>query len=353
MSRLRFSEAHNHISTHLTSSALTSFLHINICCFCPLPFHPRSPHLLLYALPLALIQVDPEGMVEAQDPVGLKSTLMTHQKMALAWMSKREEENSTASLFWERWNAVDGTVGGYINMLSGDGLPASNPPIEARGGILADDMGLGKTITIIALVLREYEVEGDDTSPSPPPPPPPTTTISSGKVAAGEGDVASLMSGMHLSSDLRVQHASEPVQIGTPKKGLISLYETCMGVALPPMEVNLRRLPGVGPTLIVAPLSVLANWQAQFLQHAKGNITITLYHGPGRAKSEGGLCGSDVVLTTYNVLAAEYSSGGIAGGGRERGKARGRGSLLHKVWEPMPRLAAWYPCTPRLHVVVM
>ncbi|KAG8517593.1 Transcription termination factor 2, partial [Galemys pyrenaicus] len=60
----------------------------------------------------------PDETAEAEDPAGLKVSLLLHQKQALAWLLWRE---------------------------------AQKPP----GGILADDMGLGKTLTMIALILTQ------------------------------------------------------------------------------------------------------------------------------------------------------------------------------------------------------
>lgn len=62
-------------------------------------------------------------------------------------------------------------------------------------------------------------------------------------------------------------------------------------------------------TLIVCPLSVLSAWQMQFSTHVKaGVLRLQLFHGPQRAREEASLQGSDVILTTYEVLVSEMSS---------------------------------------------
>ena len=65
---------------------------------------------------------------------------------------------------------------------------------------------------------------------------------------------------------------------------------------------------GVGPTLIVAPLTVIGNWVDQIEQHcAKNAFRILVYHGPNREKDLAVIQSHHVVITTFDIVALEYS----------------------------------------------
>ncbi|NXF91885.1 HLTF factor, partial [Eubucco bourcierii] len=69
---------------------------------------------------------------------------------------------------------------------------------------------------------------------------------------------------------------------------------------------------GPRATLIVCPLSVLSNWIDQFEQHIHRDfhVSVYVYYGSDRSKDPSVLSEQDVVLTTYNVLAADYGTRG-------------------------------------------
>ncbi len=74
-----------------------------------------------------------------------------------------------------------------------------------------------------------------------------------------------------------------------------------MPVAQPLTHVVVAHIyfSGAGPTLIVAPLSVVKTWQDQFAHHVeKGALNVFIYHGTSR-KSAAELQKYDVVITTY------------------------------------------------------
>ncbi|KAI1146148.1 SNF2 family N-terminal domain-containing protein [Nemania diffusa] len=67
-----------------------------------------------------------------------------------------------------------------------------------------------------------------------------------------------------------------------------------------------------GPTLIVAPLGVLSNWEQQFAEHVKvGRVPrIFRYHGSSKYHQlkKADILQYDVVITSYGVLASQFKS---------------------------------------------
>uniref|UniRef100_A0A4W5KTU1 Helicase like transcription factor n=1 Tax=Hucho hucho TaxID=62062 RepID=A0A4W5KTU1_9TELE len=67
--------------------------------------------------------------------------------------------------------------------------------------------------------------------------------------------------------------------------------------------------PAARATLIICPLSVLSNWLDQLDQHVRADVKLNvyLYYGSERNRDTHFLSSQHVVLTTYNVLSADYS----------------------------------------------
>ncbi|KAK2040137.1 SNF2 family domain-containing protein [Colletotrichum somersetense] len=97
-----------------------------------------------------------------------------------------------------------------------------------------------------------------------------------------------------------------------------------MGLGKTLQVISLILTGGPGPTLIVAPLSVMSNWEQQIRRHVKQEHLpkIFTYHGSNRAtKNE--LAHYQVVITSYNKLATE--------GGKEKMETP-LGSLMATNW---------------------
>jgi SNF2 family DNA or RNA helicase len=64
-------------------------------------------------------------------------------------------------------------------------------------------------------------------------------------------------------------------------------------------------------TLLVAPLSVVANWEEQIKIHiAPGTLTTYVYHGSNRTQDIQELGRNDIVITSYHTLASELRGAG-------------------------------------------
>jgi SWI/SNF-related matrix-associated actin-dependent regulator of chromatin subfamily A3 len=63
----------------------------------------------------------------------------------------------------------------------------------------------------------------------------------------------------------------------------------------------------MGPTLIIAPVSVISNWENQFEDHCMPeSLKIYVHHGSGRSPLKDHIESYNIVLTSYQTLASEF-----------------------------------------------
>ena len=124
-----------------------------------------------------------------------------------------------------------------------------------RGGILADDMGLGKTVMCLALMALD----------------------------SGE-----LPTARTAAPDLRALEEAD----------------------LPAKQRSLCQDDGVAGVLVVAPLSLIRQWQSEAQKHFCSSACPTMheFHGSGRHVSLEQLRSCGIVFTTYNTLASHSDS---------------------------------------------
>ncbi|KAI9713519.1 MAG: DNA helicase rad5 [Bogoriella megaspora] len=232
---------------------------------------------------------------EAEPAATFAMELRKYQKQALYWMIGKEKEQAAehreASMhpLWEEydWPTRDADSNDlpkfsdqskfYINPYSGE-LSLDFPVQEQNclGGILADEMGLGKTIEMLSLIHSH------------------------------KSDVASNLS-------------SEPIT---------SVYNL---PRLPNSTSSIEWAPCT--TLVIAPMSLLAQWQSEAEKASKaGTLKTMMYYGSDKNANLQNLCceanaaaAPNVVITSYGVVLSEFSQ--IAANGGNRGSSGGLFSL--------------------------
>ncbi|KAJ0008620.1 hypothetical protein NQD34_016035 [Periophthalmus magnuspinnatus] len=273
-----------------------------------------------------------DGEKEAADAVS--TPLLPHQKQALSWMCARENKSSLPP-FWEKRGEL------YYNSLTC--FSSKEVPERVRGGILADDMGLGKTLTTIALILTNFHQEKPlpvektgKSSPYKSLTKPPTkapqispqteavcakgapknvvveddTNKKTGKEKKNAPKRKNSKDGVGLFDDLDFAAALGGSTSNTGQKKKKADKNTAASQSGDPTIPDIPEDPSATATLIVCPLSVLSNWLDQFEQHVSVNVKLNvyLYYGSERNRSEKFLSSQDVVITTYNVLSADFGN---------------------------------------------
>ncbi|XP_073221698.1 DNA repair protein RAD5A isoform X2 [Cicer arietinum] len=231
-----------------------------------------------------IVGVASSSELEEMDPPGnLLCELRPYQKQALYWMVQmekgrpRDETATTLHPCWEAYRLVDKReLVVYLNAFSGEATTEFPSTLQiARGGILADAMGLGKTIMTISLL-----------------------TAHSGRGASlGSQPIAqSFIEGGEVSDNDTIPNFSHIPKKATKFAGFDKSKK---------QNTSLTR----GGNLIICPMTLLGQWKAEIETHVHpGSLSIYVHYGQSRPKDAKSLAQCDVVITTYGILASDFSS---------------------------------------------
>ncbi|KAL9031346.1 MAG: hypothetical protein Q9196_000601, partial [Gyalolechia fulgens] len=203
-----------------------------------------------------------ENLPEMEAQNCIITPLLGHQKQALHFMVSKEQKRIFGDNEEDNnslWRLRIRPNGQRTYYNVITGQEEHKKPSESLGGILADMMGLGKTLSILSLVVH------------------------------------------HLpdAQEFARQEPPSPEEDETP---LVRNSQT---------------------TLLVSPLSTVANWEEQIKAHIEpGALPYYIYHGSNRNKDIQMLSGFSLIITTYQIVSSEYSG---------RGTRKGDGSPLFQT----------------------
>lgn len=334
----------------------------------------------------------------------LLPTLRPYQKAAVSWMLSRERPSSeqASSLplsvsFSESvargLQAYDPFCAGFHASALGSAFdeqqkqlrPTALNILDVRGGILADEMGLGKTVEVIALMLSHRR----------PSLTPGLLSIHTTRANIDDEKIGGIMACICGSTD---EHPSGSVQCtfcGTLHHRLCtgfsdSPYENSVGLWIFDVassssnekswstgefmcyhcQSNERPIFASHTTLIVSPEPIHSQWENELSRHVRtGALSVIRYPGVRalRARLEGigpsaewqilaspglRLSQYDVVLTTYEALAADLRHIPTVEGGARRSSTRSKHKRYAFVGSPLVGLHFWRVCMDEAQVGV-
>lgn len=183
-----------------------------------------------------------ETLPEMEPSDAIITPLLSHQKPGLSFMTIKEKARAFSGGEEKNgslWRLRHRPNGPKVYYNVITGREAVQQPLETLGGILPDMMGLGKTLSILALIAESL-TDGLEWAKQAPP-----------STVRHDGNVL--------------------------KRNSMT-------------------------TLLVAPLSVIANWEEQVATHIRpGTVSSYIYHGNSRSQNVDVLAGYDIVRIFYRV----------------------------------------------------
>ncbi|KAL8756192.1 MAG: hypothetical protein Q9199_003110 [Rusavskia elegans] len=198
-----------------------------------------------------------ETLPEMEAHASIITPLLAHQKQALHFMVSKEQErvfgdNEEEDNNNSLWRLRIRPNGQRSYYNVITGQEEHQKPPESLGGILADMMGLGKTLSILSLIV-------------------------------------------HGLTDAQTFGNQTAPTIG---------------------ENDISLIRNSKATLLVCPLSTVANWEEQAKTHIEpGKLSYYIYHGSNRNKNINMLASFDVIISTYAIVSSEYFGRGLKGDG--------------------------------------
>ena len=221
---------------------------------------------------------------EVPDPDGLAVTLRPYQRQALYWMWKRETDPSNRLVVEAELKLLSELAGNKApnRSLHGSGIDGNHQKADVScecGPVLVSDAAAAKSTTI----------DGDIN--------PVTHPLWQRRFLASDNMRATVS--FYVNELLGVASARSP---NPPKQCVGGIEADAMGlgktVMLMALILKSRNEEGAGTTLVVAPLSLIGQWEEEL--SSKTDLTHTVYYGDAArpSVSKNTFLGVDVVVTT-------------------------------------------------------
>ncbi|KAF9457347.1 SNF2 family N-terminal domain-containing protein [Collybia nuda] len=279
---------------------------------------------------------DGDELAETEPCPDVATKLYPHQKKALTFLLEREREKfgpdgKFSSLWQLRKNPLSHQLTWFHVVTQKE---VFQEPQEAKGSILADDMGLGKTITCVSLIGATLaSAQAFAVSPLEMPPPPSCNPVDASHFSGSVWGMPMQNNGPTQKSKGKMAKSQDKLEAEYVRAARIKAKSRA--------------------TLIICPLSTVSNWEDQFREHWKGEVTVFggsggacfpptpsqslsqlnitfpqiesqpdtkaarvrqgtplrvyIYHGNARRPDPAFLADFDAVITTFATLASEFS----------------------------------------------